>query len=179
MKTIFKLSMVMLLGASILVGCNGGSKKEKAAQAKAAVNVENMGAVALTDVLTFLQSNPPFFISTIEDNAPRVRPFSFVMEYEGKLCFATSKDKSIFAQIAKNPNVELCASSSKGEWIRVRGIATVLDDIKAKEKAFEQAPYLVPLYQGPTNPHFIMYYIANGTASFNTSDGNAPRLVGF
>ncbi len=41
----------------------------------------------MQEVLKFLTENPTFYIATVEGNKPRVRPFGFVMEYEGKLWF--------------------------------------------------------------------------------------------
>ena len=44
----------------------------------------------MNEVFKFLQDCGIFFVSTVDGNQPKVRPFSFVMEYEGKICFATS-----------------------------------------------------------------------------------------
>ena len=36
-------------------------------------------------IMNFLKENSTFYFATVEDNKPRVRPFGFIMDYEGKL----------------------------------------------------------------------------------------------
>ena len=38
----------------------------------------------MKEVLQFLQENAPFYIATVDGDKPKVRPFGFVMEHEGK-----------------------------------------------------------------------------------------------
>lgn len=50
-------------------------------------------------VLAFLKENPVFYFATEEGDKPRVRPFSFFMEYEGKLYFSMGRHKKVYRQI--------------------------------------------------------------------------------
>ena len=60
-----------------------------------------------------------FYFATVEDGAPRVRPFGFSMVFEDKLYLGCGTHKAAYAQMMKNPEVELC-SFNKGVFIRVR-----------------------------------------------------------
>ncbi|HAG10955.1 MAG TPA: hypothetical protein DCK76_06145 [Desulfotomaculum sp.] len=70
-------------------------------------------------VLVFLKENPVFYFATEEGDQPKVRPFGFFMEYEGKLYFSMGRHKKVYRQILENPNAEICTASAKGEWIRI------------------------------------------------------------
>ncbi len=172
-----KTALAMMLIA--VVALSGCANKTEKAKNPAEVSVEK--SEALKEVMAFLTAHPPYYVSTISEDGkqPRVRPFSFVLEHEGRIYFATSTDKEIFRQLSKNKNIEVCTASATGEWIRIRGQVVFTEDLAIKQKAFEVATYLIPLYQDPQNPHFTMFYVDKGTASFNFSDGRASRLVNF
>lgn len=62
-----------------------------------------------------------FYVATMDGNQPRVRPFSSVMEYEGKLYLCTNNTKNVWKQLEINPSVEICGMNDKGEWVRISG----------------------------------------------------------
>jgi uncharacterized pyridoxamine 5'-phosphate oxidase family protein len=57
----------------------------------------------MNEVLQFLEDNPVFYIATVDGDTPKVRPFGFVMEYDGKLCFCTSNQKNVYRQLKGCP----------------------------------------------------------------------------
>ena len=67
-----------------------------------------------------------FYIATIENNRPRVRPFSSVAEFENHAYLCTGNIKDIYKQIKNNPHVELCGMYDGGTWLRVE--ATLVED---------------------------------------------------
>lgn len=79
-----------------------------------------------------------FYIATIENDQPRVRPFSSVAEFEGNVYICCGNHKEIYKQISANPKIELCGMYDGGTWLRVSAVAvednrvevqqTVLDD---------------------------------------------------
>lgn len=75
------------------------------------------------EVLKFLTDNPTFYIATVDGDKPRVRPFGFVMEFEGKLHFCTNNQKNVYKQLQVNPYFEVSTASPEGRWIRLRGKA--------------------------------------------------------
>ena len=77
----------------------------------------------MEEILKFLENNATFFLATEEGDQPRVRPFGFAMEFEGKLYLCTGNQKLVYAQLQRNPKVEICAMAASGEWLRLSGKA--------------------------------------------------------
>ena len=48
----------------------------------------------MSAVLDYLKESGVFYLSTMDGNQPRVRPFGAVCEFEGKLYFITAKTKT-------------------------------------------------------------------------------------
>lgn len=42
-------------------------------------------------IIEFLKNNKVFYFASVDEDKPRVRPFGFFMEYEGKLYFGMGK----------------------------------------------------------------------------------------
>ena len=49
----------------------------------------------MSAVLDYLKESGVFYLSTMDGNQPRVRPFGAVCEFEGKLYFITAKTKNV------------------------------------------------------------------------------------
>lgn len=48
-----------------------------------------------------------FYIATVEEDQPHVRPFDAAVIREGKLYIGTNSNKKVYQQILKNPKVEI------------------------------------------------------------------------
>ncbi len=68
----------------------------------------------------YLKTCGTFYLATVEDGQPHVRPFGAVCEFEGKLYIVTNNQKKVYRQMKANGKVELCGMD-KGTWIRVEG----------------------------------------------------------
>ena len=130
----------------------------------------------MDEVLKFLQDCGMFFVSTVDGNQPKVRPFGFAMEYEGKLCFATSNQKPIYAQLTANPNVEICAASKDMQWLRLSGKAVFCTTKQNKEKALELLPMLKRMYS-VEDTIFEVFYLENAVANFFSINGENKTLA--
>jgi uncharacterized pyridoxamine 5'-phosphate oxidase family protein len=117
-----------------------------------------------------------FYIATLDGGKPRVRPFGFVMELNGKLYFGTNDKKPSYCQLTENPNVEICACREGKTWLRISGKAVFDPNPETREKAFEAAPFLKDVYGRPEAPVFSPFYIEGGEAVFS-SLGGADRIV--
>ena len=53
----------------------------------------------MSAVLDYLKESGVFYLSTMDGNQPRVRPFGAVCEFEGKLYFITAKTKNVYKQL--------------------------------------------------------------------------------
>jgi uncharacterized pyridoxamine 5'-phosphate oxidase family protein len=105
-----------------------------------------------------------FHIATIDGDQARVRPFGFVMDFDGKIYFVTGNTKDFYKQITKNPKVEISAMLPNDRWIRVSGKAVFDGSTAAKKRAFEIFDGFKGLYQSPDNPIFEVFYLENISA---------------
>lgn len=132
----------------------------------------------MQEIIDFLGKSPAFYVATAgADGQPRVRPFSFVMEWKGRLAFVTANTKSVYKQLAENPRLEICSFAPTGEWMRISGSVKFTDDPAAKAKVFEVMPDLKKLY-GDNDPRVMVFWIEQGeAATYSFASMNTPAKV--
>ena len=110
-----------------------------------------------------------FYLATIDEGKPKLRPFGAIMELEDKLYFVTSKTKEVFKQITKNPNVCICTCDDNRKWVRVEGTAIQYDSTAVKQKMLDDNPVLLARkrYVDASDPSMAVFCIENMTVSFN------------
>lgn len=57
----------------------------------------------MNHIVEELKNVKVFYVATVEDDQPRVRPFSSVAEFEGWAYLCTNNTKEIYRQITANP----------------------------------------------------------------------------
>lgn len=129
------------------------------------------------DVFNFLKDCGTFYYATCDGNKPRVRPFGFLMEFEGKIYFGMGKQKQSFKQTIDNPNFEICATNPKNQWIRIRGTAVLDDREVVTEKAFEVSPFLKNLYNEQTGNVLGHFYIKDAVAEITDMMGGFEQTT--
>lgn len=130
----------------------------------------------MKEVLNFLKSNPVQFFATIGlDDKPKVRPFQFMLEKNGKLFFCTSNQKEVWREIKNNPYVELCSSTPAAVWLRIHGRVVFNDNIDVKSEIIENNSLVKSIYQTPDNPAFEIFYLEGAEAIFYDFSGNPPK----
>lgn len=129
----------------------------------------------MNEVLKFLTDNPTFYFSTVDGNIPKVRPFGFVMKYEGKLHFCTSNQKNVYKQLKANPQFEVSTTSKEGEWLRLSGKAVFNTTKQSKQAALDSAPFLKNMYSAD-DPTFEVFYIENAEAIFHNMKGVSKTI---
>ena len=130
----------------------------------------------MKDVQEFLKECGVYYLATIEDNKPKVRPFGTAEIFEGKLYIQTGKSKDVFKQIEINPNVEICAFKD-GKWLRLSGKLVIDDRIEAKEDMLDKNPDLKNMYSATDNNTIVLYF-EEATATFS-SFTEEPRVIKF
>jgi uncharacterized pyridoxamine 5'-phosphate oxidase family protein len=130
----------------------------------------------MKEVYEFLKKCQTYFIATVEDGQPRVRPFGTVEIFEGKLYIQTGKIKAVSQQMQENPRIELSAVDGD-KWIRVA--ATVVRDerVEAKQHMLDAYPMLQPMYKADDGNTEVLY-LKDATATF-FSFTTEPRIVRF
>ena len=99
----------------------------------------------MEEVMNFLKECGVYYLATIDNNKPRVRPFGTAEIFEGRLYIQTGKNKNVYKQIESNNSVELCAFKD-GKWIRVSGNLIPDDRVEAKKYMLDQNPGLRRMY---------------------------------
>jgi uncharacterized pyridoxamine 5'-phosphate oxidase family protein len=132
---------------------------------------------AMREVYDFLKSCEIYYLATVDGTKPRVRPFGTVDIFEDKLYFQTGKVKNVSKQIESNPNVELCAMSSDGRWIRVEAKAVEDGRLEAKQHMLDAYPSLKDRYSA-ADDNTQVFYLKDAVATICAFNAE-PRVIQF
>lgn len=130
----------------------------------------------MEEVLKFLKECGVYYLATIEDGKPRVRPFGTAEIFENHLYIQTGNKKDVFKQIQKNPNVEICAFKD-GKWLRLRGILKRDDRYEARKDMLDKNPYLRGMYDENDGNTEVLYF--ESAEAIFSEFGKEPRFVKF
>lgn len=119
--------------------------------------------------------NGPFYFCTVDGDAPRVRPFGFLMVFEDRLYFGCGTHKAAYQELLKNPNVEVCVFKN-GSFLRVRGSAVIDDRPEVQEAMYLSAPFLKDTYNEETGHYHMCFYLENMSA-MEFRGAEAIRLI--
>jgi len=128
----------------------------------------------MKEVYEFLKECNIYYLATVEDNQPRVRPFGTINIFEDKLYIQTGKTKNVSKQIQKNNKVEICAFKN-GEWIRLSGELVRDDRIEAKKDMLDHYENLRGMYDEHDDNTEVLYF-KNGVATIY-SFTHEPKII--
>lgn len=119
----------------------------------------------MEEIYEFLKKCDTYFLATIEDNQPHVRPFGTIDLFGGRLYIQTGKVKKVSRQMKENSHIEICGMY-QGKWIRISAKAILDDNIEAQKHMLDAYPSLKNLYQaGDGNTE--VFYLKDGVAQIN------------
>lgn len=121
----------------------------------------------MKQVFDFLNECGVYYISTIDGDQPRVRPFGTINIFEGKLYIQTGKVKCVSKQIAENPKVEISAMKGSDKWIRVQAVLVEDDRVEAKESMLDKYPQLKSMYSVNDN-NTQVFYLKDAVATISS-----------
>ena len=127
-------------------------------------------------VYEFLKKAEVYYLATVENDQPRVRPFGTVNVFEGKLYIQTGKVKPTSRQLAANNKAEICAFNG-GAWIRVACELIEDDRYEAKKSMLDAYPDLRGMYD-ENDGNTQVFYMRNAVATIS-SFGKAPEVIEF
>jgi len=130
----------------------------------------------MNSVFDFLKQAKFYYLATVENNKPKVRPFGTVNIFDGKLYIQTGKVKPTSKQIAVNPNVEICAFKD-GIWLRLSGELVEDDRFEAKKSMLDAYSELRSMYD-ENDGNTQVFYFKNAVAVFS-SFTQPPKTVTF
>lgn len=131
--------------------------------------------IKLNEVVKFLEENPIQYLATVgPDGKPKVRPFMFMLEKEGKFYYCTSNQKPLYKEINNNPNVEITTANPEFAWLRFRGKVVFSDDMEIKKEIIRKSDIVKAQYQTANNPNFEILYL-EGKATIADFSGESPK----
>lgn len=117
-------------------------------------------------VCDFLKEAGVYYLATVEEDQPRVRPFGTAHIFEGKLYIQTGKKKPVSHQIAANPKAEICAFKD-GVWLRVACQLAEDDRVEAKKSMLDEYENLRSMYD-ENDGNTQVLYLKNAVATFSS-----------
>ena len=126
-------------------------------------------------VWEYLDKAQIFYVTTVDGDQPKCRPFSFKMMANERIYFGVGTFKDCFRQLEKNPKIEIVASDGKG-FIRYYGKAVFDNDPGLFQKACSEADYLPKMYNEKTGHKLQMFYVGEATAEIRSLVGIQESL---
>lgn len=117
-------------------------------------------------VCEFLKAAGVYYLATVENDQPRVRPFGTANIFDGKLYIQTGKVKPVSQQLAANPKAEVCAFHD-GTWVRISGELVEDDRVEAKKAMLDAYPNLRSMYNENDDNTQVLYF-CNAVAVFSS-----------
>lgn len=130
----------------------------------------------MKEAYEFIKNAGVYYLATMEDDQPRVRPFGTVDIFEDKLYIQTGKVKDVSKQIQVNPKVEICAFMD-GKWIRVAGTLVRDDRVEPKAHMLDAYPNLKAMYSAEDDNTEVLYF-ENAVATIS-SFTEEPKVIKF
>ena len=120
----------------------------------------------MQQIYDFLKSCGTYFIATVEDDQPRVRPFGTINIFEDRLYIQSGHIKPFAKQVEANPKTEICVFNGN-EWIRIS--ATLAEDtrIEPKKAMLDAYPNLRSMYD-ENDANTAVYYLKEGVATISS-----------
>jgi len=120
----------------------------------------------MKEVYDFLKKCKTYYLATVENNIPKVRPFGTIDIFENRLYIQTGKIKPTSKQIHANPNVEICAFDGE-TWLRLSGELVEDPRVEAKKHMLDNYPELRFMYDENDN-NTEVFYFKNATVTFSS-----------
>lgn len=126
-------------------------------------------------VCQFLKDAQTYYLATVENDQPRVRPFGTAHIFENKLYIQTGKKKSVSKQLQENPKAEICAFNG-GKWLRLSGELVEDDRVQARKSMLDAYPNLRNMYD-ENDGNTQVFYFKNATAVFSSFSGESETIT--
>ena len=126
-------------------------------------NVEGQKAqseYSVKELCRFIRECGYFFLATVNDNAPHLRPMGMIYADDKALYIATDKRKNVYRELMGNPMVELASYSlSSRKWVRIHGKMTIESSPRIKEEISEMYPMLKQEYVGEEEVFWVIFRV--------------------
>lgn len=117
----------------------------------------------MKETIEFLKDAQTYYLGTINNGKPDVRPFGTAHIFEDKLYFQTGRSKEVYKQLKINPNISICAINN-GKWIRINATVVEDDRIDAQESMLDAYPDLKSMYRAGDG-NTVVFYLTDVVAT--------------
>ena len=132
----------------------------------------------MQETYKFLKEARTYYIATVENDQPRVRPFGTIHIFEGKLYIQTGRKKNVAKQLLANGKTELCAMKGD-EWIRVSGVLVDDNRREAKASMLEEYKQLQSMYSADDDNTMVLYFKPGTVTATISSFSHKPIVLKF
>lgn len=98
--------------------------------------------------LNMIQDHSVFFMATVEDGKPRLRPMTCLHADGFKIWTTTKRQTPKMAQLLKHNEVEACFLNKEGRQLRVHGTVKMFEDEETWSK-LPISPEALPMLEDP------------------------------
>jgi len=161
----FRKLLLTAAAAIVLAACGNSTQNNSNNETMITPNPENA-----LKAQQFLKDAQTYFLATVDQDQPHVRPFGTAEIFEGRLYIQTGKVKNVYKQLIANPKAEICAYKD-GRWIRICCELIPDERIEAKKDMLDKNATLRSMYN-EADDNTIVFYARNATATISsfTSD---------
>ena len=130
------------------------------------IKMDMQEVLKMNEVYEFLKKCGTYYLSTVDGDQPRVRPFGTVDIYDGCLTIQTGKKKDVSKQIHANLKLEICAFDGE-QWLRLAAKAVEVEAVEAAEHMLEAYPNLKAMYT-PGDGNTEIFKLTEAVATFSS-----------
>ncbi len=130
-------------------------------------------------VVEMLHAYPMQYIGVIgRDGRPKVKPFEFKYEEDGKLWFDVMKHQETYRELMEHPYVEITvADRETTQWIRIDGKVRFVDLGDIKTKVIASSPVLQKVCEREGSQNVIPFTLDEVTVEMASLDTGMEKRV--
>lgn len=122
----------------------------------------------MTRIDDLLTASKAFFLATVDDDQPKLRPLGSHHIVDGKVWFGVGEFKNVYRQLAANPKCEFVAlQPNGGKWLRWTGRAVFAEGAereRLEEVFLKAAPGLRKIYDKSPGKRMMCFTLADSRA---------------
>ena len=120
------------------------------------------------DCVQFIRECGYFFLATCPDDMPRLRPMGMIYSDDKALYLVTDRRKSVYADLMKNPRVELASYNLyTRKWIRISGRAETESSPRVREVMLDLYPVIRQEYVDQDEIFFVIFKLTMDRVTVN------------
>lgn len=120
------------------------------------------------DCVQFIRECGYFFLATCADDIPRLRPMGMIYSDDKALFLVTDRRKSVYADLMKNPRVELASYNLyTRKWIRISGRAETESSPRVREVMLDLYPVIRQEYVDQDEIFFVIFKLTMDRVTVN------------